>query len=63
MVEYANSTNKVISTKVNTKFKEYAVGYDYPLSKRTDVYATVGRTEVTGLTDGTTMGAGLRVRF
>mgnify|MGYP006266678739 CR=1 FL=1 len=63
MVEYASSVNKVISTSAKTNFREYAVGYDLPLSKRTDVYATVGRTEVTGLTDGTTMGAGLRVRF
>ena len=63
MVEYAHSTNKVISTGVKTKFDEYAVGYDYPLSKRTDVYATVGRTEVSSLSSGSTMGAGLRVRF
>ena len=63
MVEYASSTNKVISSGVKTKFNEYAVGYDYPLSKKTDVYATVGRTEVTALSSGSTYGAGLRVRF
>ena len=61
MVEYASSKNKFTGTK--TTFREYAVGYDYPLSKRTDVYVTAGRTEVTALTDGSTYGAGLRVRF
>lgn len=63
MIEYAASTNKAISSGAKTKFNEYAVGYDYPMSKRTDVYATLGRTEVTGLTAGATYGAGLRVRF
>ena len=63
MAEYANSTNKVITSGAKTKFREYAVGYDYPLSKKTDIYATVGRTEVTALSQGQTYGAGLRVRF
>jgi predicted porin len=61
MVEYAKSNFRDGSTK--TDVREYAVGYDYPLSKRTDVYATVGRTDVTALTQGQTVGAGLRVRF
>jgi predicted porin len=46
-----------------THYKEFAVGYDYNLSKKTDVYATVGRTDVTAQTSGQTVGAGLRVRF
>ena len=46
-----------------TTYDEYAVGYDYNLSKKTDVYATVGRTYVTALTAGQTLGAGLRIRF
>jgi len=46
-----------------TTYDEYAVGYDYNLSKKTDVYATVGRTYVTALTAGQTLGLGLRVRF
>ena len=45
------------------EFKEYAVGYDLPLSKRSDVYAALGRTSVTGKTDGQTFGVGLRHRF
>jgi len=46
-----------------TTYDEYAVGYDYNLSKKTDVYATVGRTYVTAQTAGQTLGAGLRIRF
>jgi predicted porin len=61
MAEFADSNNT--NNTVKTKFREYAVGYDYPLSKRTDVYATLGRTEVTNLSAGSTYGAGLRVRF
>jgi predicted porin len=46
-----------------TTYDDYAVGYDYNLSKKTDVYATVGRTYVTAQTAGQTLGAGLRIRF
>lgn len=56
MAEYAH-------TSADKTYVEYAVGYDYKLSKRTDVYATVGRTEVTGLSHGQTIGAGLRLSF
>lgn len=57
MAEYAHSNFGPV------KYNEYAIGYDYNLSKRTDVYATAGRTNVTALTAGQTLGAGLRVRF
>jgi len=56
MAEYAH-------TSADKTYIEYAVGYDYKLSKRTDIYASIGRTEVTGLSQGQTVGAGLRVRF
>jgi predicted porin len=46
-----------------TTYKEYSAGYDYPLSKKTDAYVTVGRADVTGQTQGQTLGTGLRVRF
>jgi predicted porin len=61
MAEYA-STRYTDSTGI-THYKEYAVGYDYNLSKKVDAYATVGRTDVTAQTNGQTVGAGLRVRF
>lgn len=60
MAEVADT--RYIGTSV-THYKEYAVGYDYNLSKKTDVYATFGRTDVTAQTAGQTVGAGLRVRF
>lgn len=60
MLAYANTDAKGM---VVGSYKEYSVGYDYPLSKKTDVYGTVGRTDVTGLSQGQTLGAGLRVRF
>jgi len=60
MAEFADT--RYTSTSV-THYKEYAVGYDYNLSKKTDVYATFGRTDVTAQTAGQTVGAGLRVRF
>lgn len=61
MAQYAVSNFK--QSGVAKDVKEWAVGYDYNLSKRTDVYATIGRASVTGLTDGQTVGAGLRHRF
>jgi predicted porin len=61
MAEYAQTV--ATQTGVDTHFKEYAVGYDYNLSKKTDVYATFGRTSVTAQTDGQTVGTGIRVRF
>ncbi|AJX34944.1 porin [Burkholderia oklahomensis] len=40
-----------------------ALGYDYPLSKRTDIYAAIKVDRVGGLSTGVTSGAGLRTRF
>ena len=60
MVAYADTDAKGVSAG---KYKEYSVGYDYPLSKKTDAYVTVGRANVPGLTQGQTLGTGLRVRF
>jgi len=60
MAAYANTDAKGLTVG---KFKEYSVGYDYPMSKKTDAYVTYGRTTVTALSNGETLGAGLRVRF
>ena len=60
MAEYASSKTKGASAG---KYHEYSLGYDYPLSKKTDAYVTAGRTTVTAQTEGQTLGAGLRVRF
>lgn len=41
----------------------WAVGYDYPLSKRTDVYAAYLSDRITGQSGGDTLGIGLRLKF
>jgi predicted porin len=40
-----------------------ALGYDYPLSKRTDVYAAWRYDTMTSESSGNSLGAGIRVRF
>ncbi len=40
-----------------------ALGYDYPLSKRVDLYAAYRFDDITGVSSGSSVGAGLRVRF
>lgn len=41
----------------------YSLGYDYYLSKSTDLYGVVMREQATGLSSGNTVAAGLRLRF
>jgi len=43
--------------------KTATLGYDYILSKSTDLYANVMRDELTGYDSGTSFGAGIRKRF
>lgn len=53
-------------TKVDTTGatrKTASVGYDYFLSKSTDLYAVVMRDSITGFDSGTSFGAGIRKRF
>ncbi|WP_415113094.1 porin [Paraburkholderia sp.] len=40
-----------------------ALSYDYPLSKRTDVYAGYMYDHISNLSSGNTLGAGIRTRF
>ena len=40
-----------------------SVGYDYPLSKRTDVYAAYMYDKITSQSSGNTYGVGLRAKF
>ena len=47
----------------NVSRKTTTVGYDYNLSKRTDVYANVMRDSVTGFSSGTSYGFGIRHKF
>ena len=50
------------SVAVRTR-QTWAVGYDYPLSKRTDVYAAYMNDHISGLSNGNTFGAGIRAKF
>lgn len=43
--------------------KTASIGYDYFLSKSTDLYAVVMRDGISGFSDGTSFGAGIRKRF
>lgn len=43
--------------------RTWALGYDYPLSKRTDLYAAYMNDQVSGLSTGQTVGAGVRAKF
>ncbi|MGI4982761.1 MAG: porin [Janthinobacterium lividum] len=43
--------------------KSWAVGYDYPLSKRTDVYAAYLDDRYTHMSSGNTFGIGVRAKF
>jgi predicted porin len=43
--------------------RSWALGYDYPLSKRTDVYAAYLYDKLSGLSTGQTVGAGIRAKF
>jgi predicted porin len=46
-----------------TSNKTLTIGYDYNLSKSTDVYAIVMNDKVTGATTGNTFAAGIRLRY
>ena len=53
------------STKISggAKRETMTVGYDYNLSKRTDVYAMLMQDKITALSSGTSYGVGVRHRF
>lgn len=52
-----------ISASVGADRKTFTFGYDYNLSKRTDVYAAYMNDKVDGLSSGVSYGAGVRHRF
>jgi predicted porin len=43
--------------------KTWAVGYDYPLSTRTDLYAAYMNDHINGESSGNTLGVGIRAKF
>ncbi|MDD2712260.1 MAG: porin [Simplicispira sp.] len=61
---------KVLASLAHTKLsstdlsrKTFTLGYDYDLSKRTDVYAMLMNDRITRQNSGTSVGAGIRHRF
>jgi len=62
LVAYAD-TRKTQTAVADQKRTTASVGYDYYLSKRTDVYAIVMNDKVTGMNAGTGVGVGIRHRF
>jgi len=60
MASYARSSE---SRGLNQGRDTWALGYDYPLSKRTDIYAAYMQDRFNDQSTGYTYGAGLRVNF
>ena len=60
MASYAYSRD---SGGLNQTRRTWALGYDYPLSKRTDLYAAYMNDQISGLSTGQTLGAGMRAKF
>jgi predicted porin len=56
-------TDKQMSAAQDESRKTYAIGYDHDLSKNVDLYTVLLRDSVTGLSSGTTLAVGGRLRF
>ena len=66
----AGATGKVLASWAQTKMtatdisrKTFTVGYDYFLSKRTDVHVMAMNDRITNQTKGNSLGVGIRHRF
>lgn len=61
LASYGNATIEVGTSE--TTRKTFSLGYDYYLSKNTDVYAVVMNDKQTNLSSGTSVAVGIRARF
>lgn len=61
LAQYGHATAEYPTSEVVNK--TLTVGYDYNLSKATDLYAVVMRDQLTGVNSGTTLAAGLKLKF
>lgn len=61
LASYGNSKTEVGSAESTRK--TLTLGYDYNLSKNTDVYGVVMNEKVTGLDSGSTFAVGVRMKF
>jgi len=57
------ATNKEQTAAADQKRRTFSLGYDYEMSRRTDLYAVAMSDRVTGLSTGTGFAVGLRHRF
>lgn len=57
------NTQRTETALSDVKRTTWALGYDHPMSKRTDLYAVLMQDKVTGLKNGTTVAGGIRHRF
>jgi len=60
---YGNSEIETVGLAAKPKSKMLTVGYDYNLSKRTNVYGLFMQDKFTGLSTGNTMAVGIRHTF
>ncbi len=60
LVSYAHTKT---TDSVETIYKQAAIGYDYPLSKKIDLYVNYLRAQESGLSNGHVYGGGMRYFF
>jgi predicted porin len=60
LASYARSTD---SEGMQQERNTWSVGYDYPVSKRTDIYFAFMRDQFVGESPGETVGGGIRTKF
>lgn len=63
MASYGKQTNKLDGSGAKEKDTVFSLGYNYMLSKRTDVYGVFTNNQHTGLESGQTFAVGIRHNF
>jgi predicted porin len=63
LAQYGKAKADFAGTQAEVISKTFTLGYDYNLSKSTDIYALVMNDKLTGLATGNTIAAGLKVKF
>lgn len=63
LAQYGNAKNEAAGTRGEVVNKTLTVGYDYFLSKRTDIYGLVMNDKLTGVSTGNTFALGLKHTF
>ena len=61
LAQYGSATASIAGAE--PRHRIFSLGYDYNLSRRTDIYAVVMNEKLTGASTGNTVAGGLRLRF